>query len=169
MSPPTLAAQAFQHLVDPAALTLEAVRDLVDQVTAADGTAPLSEHVLLHLPYGGDAEVRTLKAAQWQGGHVMPTGDALMSGYYLNELLMRLLARDDPHPGLFDAYAAAVRLLATPFAVVTGLTYNFLPFMVLPIYASLERADPRVIEAGGHPQAQARKQDPQHSPRAQRA
>lgn len=40
-------------------------------------------------------------------------------------------------------------LLATPFAVVTGLTYNFLPFMVLPIYASLERADPRVIEAGG--------------------
>ena len=34
-------------------------------------------------------------------------------------------------------------------AVVAGLTYNFLPFMVLPIYASLERADPRVIEAGG--------------------
>jgi spermidine/putrescine transport system permease protein len=34
-------------------------------------------------------------------------------------------------------------------AVVAGLTYNFLPFMVLPIYASLERADPRLIEAGG--------------------
>jgi spermidine/putrescine transport system permease protein len=30
-----------------------------------------------------------------------------------------------------------------------GLTYNFLPFMVLPIYASLERADPKIIEAGG--------------------
>lgn len=41
------------------------------------------------------------------------------------------------------------RLLATPFAVIMGLTYNFLPFMVLPIYASLERADPRLIEAGG--------------------
>jgi len=39
-------------------------------------------------------------------------------------------------------------LLATPFAVVTGLTYNFLPFMVLPLYASLERMDPRLIEAG---------------------
>lgn len=40
-------------------------------------------------------------------------------------------------------------LLATPFAVVTGLTYNFLPFMVLPLYASLEKMDPRLIEAGG--------------------
>ena len=39
-------------------------------------------------------------------------------------------------------------LLASPIAVVTGLTYNFLPFMVLPIYASLEKIDPRLIEAG---------------------
>ena len=41
------------------------------------------------------------------------------------------------------------RLLATPFAVVLGLTYNFLPFMVLPLYASLERLDPRLLEAAG--------------------
>jgi spermidine/putrescine transport system permease protein len=39
-------------------------------------------------------------------------------------------------------------LLATPFAVVTGLTYNFLPFMVLPLYTSLEKIDPRLLEAG---------------------
>jgi spermidine/putrescine transport system permease protein len=39
------------------------------------------------------------------------------------------------------------RLLATPTAVVAGITYNFLPFMVLPLYASLERLDPRLIEA----------------------
>jgi spermidine/putrescine transport system permease protein len=39
------------------------------------------------------------------------------------------------------------RLLATSFAVVTGLTYNFLPFMVLPLYASLEKIDLRLIEA----------------------
>ncbi|RYY97184.1 MAG: DNA repair protein RecO, partial [Comamonadaceae bacterium] len=44
---------------------------------------------------------------------VMPTGDALLSGYYLNELLLRLLARDDPHPQLFDAYANTVRVLAS--------------------------------------------------------
>jgi spermidine/putrescine transport system permease protein len=39
------------------------------------------------------------------------------------------------------------RLLATPVAVVAGLTYNFLPFMVLPLYASLEKIDPRLVEA----------------------
>jgi DNA repair protein RecO (recombination protein O) len=66
----------------------------------------------LHLSWGGDAEVRTLKSAQWQGGHVMPTGDALLSGSYLNELLLRLLARDDPHASLFDHYQLAVALLA---------------------------------------------------------
>ncbi|GAB4062072.1 ABC transporter permease subunit [Angustibacter speluncae] len=41
------------------------------------------------------------------------------------------------------------RLTATPIAVVAGLTYNFLPFMTLPIYASLERLDLRLVEAGG--------------------
>jgi spermidine/putrescine transport system permease protein len=41
------------------------------------------------------------------------------------------------------------RLLATTAAVVTGLTYNFLPFTVLPLYASLEKIDHRLIEAGG--------------------
>lgn len=66
----------------------------------------------LRLNWGGDAEVRTLKAAHWQGGHVMPTGEALLSGYYLNELLMRLLVRDDPHEALFDHYTRAVRHLA---------------------------------------------------------
>ncbi len=66
----------------------------------------------LHIGWGGDAEVRTLKSAHWVGGHVMPTGDALLAGSYLNELLLRLLARDDPHPALFDQFALAVRLLA---------------------------------------------------------
>lgn len=66
----------------------------------------------LLISWSGDAEVRTLKAAQWQGGHVMPTGEALISGGYLNELLMRLLARDDPHERLFDHFAMAVQLLA---------------------------------------------------------
>ncbi|MGK5685236.1 ABC transporter permease [Actinoplanes sp. URMC 104] len=38
-------------------------------------------------------------------------------------------------------------ILGTPFAVIAGLVYNFLPFMVLPIYVALERIDPRVVEA----------------------
>ena len=67
----------------------------------------------LMLAWGGDAEIRTLKSAEWGGGLVMPTGDALLSGYYANELLMRLLAREDAHPSLFDAYAALVHVLAS--------------------------------------------------------
>jgi DNA repair protein RecO (recombination protein O) len=67
----------------------------------------------LHVAFGGEAEIRTLKSAEWMGGQVMPTGDALLSGYYLNELVLRLLARDDPHPQLFDAYAAAVAVLGS--------------------------------------------------------
>ena len=40
-------------------------------------------------------------------------------------------------------------LTSTSFAVVMGMTYNFLPFMTLPLYASLERIDPRTLEAAG--------------------
>ena len=76
----------------------------------------------LQLSYGGDAEIRTLKAAEWMGGHVMPTGEALLSGYYLNELLLRLLARDDAHEALFDAYAGAVQVLAGEHADAQAAT-----------------------------------------------
>lgn len=48
------------------------------------------------------------------------------------------------------------RVLATSAAVIAGLVYNFLPFMVLPIYASLERLDTRLIEAGKDLYASAR-------------
>lgn len=77
----------------------------------------------LAISYGGEGDIRTLKGAEWVGGHVMPTGEALLSGYYLNELLMRLLARDDPHPALFEVYGATVRLLASgaPEALQWGL------------------------------------------------
>jgi len=67
----------------------------------------------LHVAFGGDAEIRTLRSAEWQGGHVMPKGEALLAGYYLNELLMTLLARDDPHAALFDVYAQVVQVLAS--------------------------------------------------------
>ena len=47
-----------------------------------------------------------------------------------------------------DGISAPDRVLATPMAVILGITYNFLPFMTLPLYASLERIDVRLIEAG---------------------
>ncbi|MET0415500.1 MAG: ABC transporter permease [Actinoplanes sp.] len=43
--------------------------------------------------------------------------------------------------------AQSFHLIGTPYAVIGGLVYNFLPFMVLPIYVALERIDPRVVEA----------------------
>lgn len=66
----------------------------------------------LMLAWSGDAEVRTLKSAHWRGGHVMPVGESLLSGTYFNEMLLKLLARDDPHPALYDGYEAAVQQLA---------------------------------------------------------
>ncbi|MGP1628813.1 MAG: DNA repair protein RecO [Giesbergeria sp.] len=71
----------------------------------------------LHLTWtqsaSGEADIHTLKGAEWVGGHILPLGDALLSGLYLNELLLRLLARGDPHALLFDHYAGAVQLLAS--------------------------------------------------------
>lgn len=72
---------------------------------------------LLRLSFGAEGEIRTLKDAEWAGGQVMPTGEALLSGYYLNELLLRLLARDDPHPVLFDIYRSTVQILASEHAL----------------------------------------------------
>ncbi|MFT3814106.1 MAG: DNA repair protein RecO [Acidovorax sp.] len=67
----------------------------------------------LAISYTLGEEIHPLKGAEWVGGHVMPTGGALLSGLYLNELLLRLTARDDPHAALFDLYAGVVRVLAS--------------------------------------------------------
>ena len=58
-------------------------------------------------------EVQTLRGADWAGGPAMLTGAALFSGFYLNELLMKLLARQDAHPLLFDAYAHTLPALGS--------------------------------------------------------
>ena len=52
-----------------------------------------------------NTEVHTLRQAEWAGGWPMLSGSALFRGFYCNELVMKLLARQDPHPALFDAYA----------------------------------------------------------------
>jgi len=59
-----------------------------------------------------EGEVQVLRGAEWAGGMAMLTGAALFSGFYLNELLMNLMARSDPHPTLFDAYAQTLPTLA---------------------------------------------------------
>jgi len=66
----------------------------------------------LELGWFGAGEVRTLARAEWIGGMPMLGGTALMLGYYLNELLMKLLPREDAHAALFNAYATALESLA---------------------------------------------------------
>ena len=66
----------------------------------------------LSVNWTGKAEVRTLVAAEWVGGLLPLEKSALLCGFYLNELLVKLLARDDPHPELFDHYVATLNKLA---------------------------------------------------------
>ena len=62
----------------------------------------------LLLSCGGKSELRTLHKAEWQGGQLPLQGTALICGFYLNELLIRLLHRNDPHERLFDCYQEAL-------------------------------------------------------------
>jgi DNA repair protein RecO (recombination protein O) len=62
----------------------------------------------LLVDWSGAGEVKTLLRAEWQGGQPLLAGRALLCAYYLNELLVKLLAREDAHPGLFACYAAAL-------------------------------------------------------------
>ncbi len=66
----------------------------------------------LWLSWFGKGGLRTLHAAEWQGDGGSLSGAALMCGFYLNELLLRLLPQDDPHEGLYGHYAQALRDLA---------------------------------------------------------
>ena len=58
----------------------------------------------LRLSWSASAELGTLTAVEWAGGRPALAGIALMCGFYLNELLLRLVPREDPHELLFDAY-----------------------------------------------------------------
>jgi DNA repair protein RecO (recombination protein O) len=71
----------------------------------------LSAFQPLALSWTGSGEVKTLTRAEVAGIHML-AGAALMSGWYMNELLLRLLPREDAHPVLFDAYDTALTQLA---------------------------------------------------------
>jgi DNA repair protein RecO (recombination protein O) len=60
----------------------------------------------------GGGDLRTMTRAEWMGGLRPLRGEALMSGFYLNELVQKLVARDDPHEALFDAYLQALAVLS---------------------------------------------------------
>ena len=66
----------------------------------------------LELGWFGGGEVKTLARAEWLGGIPLLRGEGLLLGYYLNELLLKLLPREDAHAALFDAYASALAALS---------------------------------------------------------
>ena len=68
-----------------------------------------------------EAEVWLLRQAEWAGGPAWPGGAALLPGFYVNELLMRLMVRHDPHPDLFDAYAQTLRAMGEPALLQAAL------------------------------------------------
>lgn len=82
-------------------------------IKRARGAAALMQFQPFSVSWSGRGDLRTLKKAEWQGGiaHLPPA--RLFCGFYLNELMLKLLARDDPHENLFDHYETALEQLAS--------------------------------------------------------
>ncbi|MBK9475577.1 MAG: ABC transporter permease [Tetrasphaera sp.] len=101
------------------------------------------------------AYAMAFKAGKWRGIMMILVIAPFFTSFILRTIAWRqILADEGPVAWVLEhlhllSFMPNGRITETWVAVVAGLTYNFLPFMVLPIYASLERADPRVIEAGG--------------------
>jgi DNA repair protein RecO (recombination protein O) len=72
----------------------------------------LQSFQLLNGTWSGKNELKTLHSLDWSEGLTLMKGEALMCGFYLNELLLRLLPREDAHEDLFAYYAAALTELA---------------------------------------------------------
>ncbi|MBB3040514.1 ABC transporter permease subunit [Nocardioides sp. LMS-CY] len=91
------------------------------------------------------------KAGRWKNLMLVLVIAPFFTSFLVRTLSWKLILADD---GLvvntlqaLHLMGADGRLLATPFAVIAGLVYNFLPFMVLPLFASIDKIDHRLIEA----------------------
>ena len=73
----------------------------------------LQSFQLLDGAWSGKNELKTLYSLDWSAGLTLLKGESLMCGFYMNELLLRLLPREDAHEGLFEYYVATLQTLAT--------------------------------------------------------
>ena len=130
---------------------VDATRDYLPQIVRSFVYAITATVVCIILGYPL-AYAIAFKAGRWKNLMLVAVIAPFFTSFLVRTLSWQYLLGDN------EALVSILRslhvlgpeghLLATPFAVVTGLSYNFLPFMVLPLYASLEKVDPRLIEAG---------------------
>ncbi len=65
----------------------------------------------MQLTWSGRSELKTLHHVDWEAGHLQLQGLQLICGFYVNELLLKLVPREDPHEGLYEAYEQAIHAL----------------------------------------------------------
>ncbi len=80
----------------------------------------LQSFQLLSGAWSGKNELKTLHSLDWHAGLTLIRGEALMCGFYMNELLLRLLPREDAHESLFEYYAATLKMLASEQGLING-------------------------------------------------
>ena len=129
----------------------------------SDGIRDYHEQLVRSFLYAGIATVACLvlayplvywiafRAGPWRNLFLLSIVAPFFVTYLVRTLAwLNILADEGPVVGLLRSLHVLGpdgRLLATTFAVVSGITYNFFPFMALPIYVSLEQIDPRLLEA----------------------
>ena len=121
-----------------------------------------SDKYLLSFKYAGIATVLALiiayplayfiafKSGKWKNFLLVLVVAPFFASFLIRTFAWQTILTDDGFVNQLIAGSGLLpenRLLATPIAVVAGLTYNFLPFMTLPLYSSLDRIDGRLIEA----------------------
>ncbi len=128
-----------------------------------DAVTGYQEQLLRSFLYAGLATVIALlisyplvywiafRAGRWRNLFLVAIVAPLFVTYLVRTLAwLNILADEGPVVGFLKnihVLGQDGRLLATSIAVVAGITYNFLPFMALPIYVSLEQVDPRLLES----------------------
>lgn len=133
----------FQNYVD-------AIKDYWQPLLRALWYAGLATFFCLVLGYIL-AYAIAFKSGKWRNLLLVLVVAPFFTSFLVRTLSWKLILADDGFVvnalQFVHILGADGRLLATPVAVIAGLTYNFLPFMVLPLYASLEKIDIRLVEA----------------------
>ncbi|MBO9520023.1 MAG: ABC transporter permease [Nocardioidaceae bacterium] len=131
---------------------VDAIRDNADVLVRSLWYAGLATLFCLLLGYVL-AYAIAFKAGRWRNLLLVLVIAPFFTSFLVRTLSWKLILADDGFVvntlQTLHLMGDNDRLLATPVAVIAGLTYNFLPFMVLPLYASLEKIDHRLIEAAG--------------------